>query len=765
MAEMKSFTTPSGKKYDSFQDQQARDDVTALQKQMDSIGVVSVHDFGAVGDGVTDDSQAFINALKSGKKVVCDGTKAYYFTNPIDVRTLKEGHLDGNNARFENFHIYININDGFNGWRTAYSPNKFTIENMVFAGPNAWSALPTGWETPLITTGAPMILRNFVVKGYPCVVATTDNYIDFMHCEAWSFLTNPELFEGKTLPLDAVAALNTSGQYCKPSSSGTPDIAGDGWRFIGCNEFRMDNHEDYCLIRVLHKQPVLFESCIQSRVDILENGRVIANGCHYEQTYFTASVLDGNTSAVFINCFFYPTHKLLNHKNVTYLNCVFINYMYKDYGRTLADVTCGKSWYDLECHLINCSVGQNRFVDTDSLRLWKNSPKRTYRNTANNGVFSASMSVVDGWLSGFYPQTGTYTYNVFLMATSQPDIALKKKTYTAAISTVTKKAEFTISNAIGGYGIVIVRTNPDGTFHKTEYYLDPGNDTASGVSTKVTVDDNGAFCQFAVSGGATTHNIFTPWVTVSAMPSFTINDKLYEANGALVTLDDSDCGVKNGQIQVFKQGAQADETWKDELYIVGGRATTVNLNDEVYEPGSFANDGTNGDEGWQQMGVYRTKNYIPVEGGRTILCTFGDVPAKLLAAQPLWDRHGLRVWQYDASKTLIVGETWLYPEYKDGESSTNLNANRAITLDANTAYIRFRMYHDTNTSNIEEVAIEAAIMYAEDVVTSYIPHYTETKFPFIDAENVAVKSPSGTLYTLTVSDDGTLGVKELVYKP
>jgi hypothetical protein len=401
---------------------QARENIRAA---IDIYDIVSPEMFGAVGDGVTDDSQAFIDAFFSGKKVVCDTTKTYYFSNPIDVRTLITGHLDGNHAYFINFHMYININDEFNDWRYAYATDSFIIENMNFKNRNYWVTPPVGWETPLITSGSQMIIKN-IVSQYPYILATPDRYIDKMLCDTWSFAVNPEHFESVEFTLDAISCLNQNGEYCKFNSNDTQEAAGDAWRIVHCHGF--GNYPNFKMMNTVKRQPIYIDSCIGSEFEIDYACKAIFTGCHWEGGSVTTK-MDYLVNVTFENCFFYDNHILNDYEGVTYRNCFFAAAYDSGTGSTLANLTNDVLFYDLKCDIENCTFGESSVINTRELKEYKYAPKKTYNwrvcdyrpKLASKTMTVGSTDVRRGL---FFPAIGEYTYDVYIKATSLQDIAL-----------------------------------------------------------------------------------------------------------------------------------------------------------------------------------------------------------------------------------------------------------------------------------------------------------------------------------------------------
>lgn len=517
---------------------------------------VTPETYGAVGDGVTDDSAAFTNAILSGKKVVCDGSKIYYFAKPIDVRTLISGHLDGGNARFLNFHIYVNINDDFNDWRHAYSVGKFVVENMRFEPQNSWTTLPIGWETPLITTGAPMIIRN-IITSYPFVLATTDSYIDTMRCENWSTLYNYELWEGIEWNLDIISCLNKNGEYCRFDRDTTPSAAGDAWLLSQCHGGNRPGSE-WKTMRVTKRQPFNVKECISAGFVIDAYSKVIFDGCHWEDNTVTVEFKSSyQCNTTFINCYFYDNYVLNNDKNTVYKNCFFrASNDAVIGGYTLAHMTGNTPFYDLKCVLENCNFGGSHWVDTMKMKRNKAAPKKTYLSAAVYGyrtkLESITLSVNDSNLPGhFFTESGEYTYDIYLLATSRHNIAVDHTTLKANIESVKKYVKFSsIGHAGGGLSMVVVRTSPSGVTEVAAFYPNPSEVENPNAYLINTLADGGAYAVCELYG-AYSWNVLSPWVVVSEKPSFTINDALYEANGVLVTLDNSDAGaVYDGCIQV-----------------------------------------------------------------------------------------------------------------------------------------------------------------------------------------------------------------------
>ena len=498
--------------------------------------------YGAVGDGTTDDSTAFTNAILSGKKVICDGTKTYYFANPIDARSLYQGYLDGNHAWFVNFHLYVNLNDNLTDWRHAYSSGRFVVENMNFGRRDAWDKIPEGWETPLITTGAPMTIRNINTR-YPYVLATADRYIDHMQFDTWTRLVPWEAFVGHSIDLDTVCCLNNNGVYCRFDSTSTLSAAGDSWNLKQCNEFHSTEFPEYKFMRVTNRQPIVAESCVQSAFEIGLYSKAVFVGCHWEScsVTFTSNYL---VKALFSNCFFYNNYAINNNKSTIYQNCYFrATTDATNSTHTLADLTGNVSFYDMKCVLENCCFGENSLIDTRTMQSYKHAPKKTYNWRAINYRDNLSnkeltVSEYTGASPGvFFPETGQYTYDIYFKATSLPDVAIDSATKTVLVNAIKSRVGFSYASATGGFSVVMIRTAPSGDIQKTEFYANPNEYDDVGKYMRFRIYDYGSYVEFQLVDGRPEYPM--PWVSIDEKPIFVVNNVLYEANGALVTSDGS----------------------------------------------------------------------------------------------------------------------------------------------------------------------------------------------------------------------------------
>lgn len=168
----------------------------------------------------------------------------------------------------------------------------------------------------------------------------------------------------------------------------------------------------------------------------------------------------------------------------------------------------------------------------------------------------------------------------------------------------------------------------------------------------------------------------------------------------------------------------------------------INLNDGVYETGYIASAGTDYD-GYHDQ-AFRSKNYIPVEGGRTIALYYDSAE---------WNGNNrgkpFDIVEYDSSKTLI-GQRNSFPAY--------INNSKSYTLNTNTAYIRIA-FNNWATFTTLVTDIKVAVYYIEDAVLEFVEYGFGSEAVYgVPGDKVFLTSPNGTKFVLSVSDDGTLSV-------
>ncbi len=115
---------------------------------------VNIIDFGAVGDGETDNSQAFADAIsaiteKGGGKVIIPA--GIWLTGPIILKSNLELHAEtGALIRFStNKDLYPIIEtsfEGLNTWRCLSPIYGKNIENVAFTGPGVWDGSGEAWR-------------------------------------------------------------------------------------------------------------------------------------------------------------------------------------------------------------------------------------------------------------------------------------------------------------------------------------------------------------------------------------------------------------------------------------------------------------------------------------------------------------------------------------------------------------------------------------------------------------------------------------------
>lgn len=168
---------------------------------------------------------------------------------------------------------------------------------------------------------------------------------------------------------------------------------------------------------------------------------------------------------------------------------------------------------------------------------------------------------------------------------------------------------------------------------------------------------------------------------------------------------------------------------------------TVNINDNVWEPGYFNADGADY-VGSYAAQSFRNVNYIPVKGGETIAIYYDAAD---------WNNNNkgkpMYIVEYDANKSVLVARA----------SLTTYTGGGSLTLNANTAYVRLAF---NKWSNIKEALtdIKVAIYYIEDARKEYVEPYEIKQEPRVNGDKVVLTAPNGTKYFLAVSDSGALSV-------
>lgn len=252
-----------------------------IEKKID---YVTFEDFGAVGDGITDDSNAIQLALNSKKRILCKRNKKYL--NSKILTADYDINIDGNNSEFINFIIHININDAGNDWRVSYAEPKATLENITFTRKNS--------SNYCLFVGCGIFLRNIAIKNYNNFLKRPDRYIDY-------FIFENGIITGKT-GTDYTLNINGLGDYIylKGIHVGADDADMKLIKSNAINSVRVEN--------IFHGE-FEFSSCT-----------VLFENCHFEKF-----LLNNNQSKIqFLSCYFWvksiPTYNAMNN----FQSCTFM---------------------------------------------------------------------------------------------------------------------------------------------------------------------------------------------------------------------------------------------------------------------------------------------------------------------------------------------------------------------------------------------------------------------------------------------------------
>ena len=531
-----------------------------------NVPFVTPEAFGAVGDGVTDDTAAFTAAFAACKYVVCDSSKTYYFAGTVDASNLRDGIFDMGDATFYNLHMIIGMQNEYQPI-TDTSHYPFKIKNGKIG---RWASIDAGWETPTFICGTALQLECLHVRNTPHLLAVTNSYRDTMIFRNIHFTINSELWNASTDTwVDAISMITSNGDFVRFNTddvTNTPaqvgGFAGDGWIVEQVNECKDILNQGYGFIHFFRNQPIIIDRCIQTKFFVGRYSKATFIGCHFEDVRSMPEVKtlktnpDTQVSApwylcnvTFDTCYFYNNYVLeVNRPEVVYRNCYFrCGEQANDPDIALSTTFSGEDYYSMQCVLENCMIDrymvdsremQNIVLQPKHTRSWKNG--NTQYEKPLSDIIAATKTLSEGNFP--FPQTGTYQYKGFSFA-SGTNIAHESYDWERTVPALrcANDSFGRISAHQGGWKFEIYRTLPNNTVEKCQFYMP--------VYPKVNTDEYVIFDEYGlfvkvrygkITGGVDTERtIIVPWVPVSSVPTYDTNGKLYEKNGVLVTTDNS----------------------------------------------------------------------------------------------------------------------------------------------------------------------------------------------------------------------------------
>lgn len=415
---------------------------------------VTPEQFGAIGDGVTDDSEAFRQAIETEKPIVCMTGKDYYFANEI-VTSKTRINIDGNYSHFTAFRLKINLNEDETNWKTSYPHPDSVIQNVYFMNKNNMDYC--------IKTGIPIKFVNIDVYYYDLWLKNYGDYMDYMVFDNLAINSRP-----------------SNEHYCIELS-----YLGDNHVFRECRFGGYDTNINY--VQVSGCKAVNFIDCVINGNVIAYQSVVNLNGCHFENN---GQIICGDTNVNsvinFNGCFFFDQYTLTPGQNVFYNGCEFL-VNYRAYG--------GQNDYmalnTRDC-IILCgaeSANSNSNVIIDELR------KNEYPNVVYSGnkvVFTPVVLKHTAKTWGL--SAGTYTYK-FFQSCNPYSIDYGDPAYSTGEESVTVDADTSAVRFRSNYDtypemfIHAYRTAPDGSIKKVvipingQYIYDYG-ETLNGILWK-----------------------------------------------------------------------------------------------------------------------------------------------------------------------------------------------------------------------------------------------------------------------------------------
>lgn len=439
------------------------EDIRDLSSQMDTkvskkeLGYVTPEMFGAKGDGVTSDYNAFQLAFDSGYNIKCSRGKKYNLLGGIIKVGKTSRILDLNSSQIIDSCFSYNLNSSNTDWDYAYNPECFEVCNGTIGHTENTRLHPISC---VFLVGGYLKLKNLVIQRTPHLVAHAQRFIDHFVMENvryQGYKSTAQDYKG----LDCINVIRRADGVIQKSSDSIYS-QGDGWLFKKVNEFHTEFDNNYRLVTLNYHQSLKFELCIQVGVTIGVRNVITFDTCHFESLntdprFMIQWLHDSNI--LFLNCSFISNYTILDKVCVTYRNCKF------HIGRTST-----KKWSEIftkrlieySCTFSNCSSVELGVIDNVRAYSDWNTPlcclmsnyyitelgKITYRETNSDNVKNTPV--------------GTYNITTFVHLSND-----FSKAYYRIDSELNKtKADTNISTGYffgRGIALEIYVTYPDGT--------------------------------------------------------------------------------------------------------------------------------------------------------------------------------------------------------------------------------------------------------------------------------------------------------------
>lgn len=415
---------------------------------------VTPEQFGAIGDGVTDDSEAFRQAIETEYPIICMTGKDYYFANEI-VTSKTRINIDGNYSHFTAFRLKINLNEDETNWKTSYPHPDSVIQNVYFMNKNNMDYC--------IKTGIPIKFVNIDVYYYDLWLKNYGDYMDYMVFDNLAINSRP-----------------SNEHYCIELS-----YLGDNHVFRECRFGGYDTNINY--VQVSGCKAVNFIDCVINGNVIAYQSVVNLNGCHFENEG-QIIIGDTNLNSVinFNSCFFSDQYTVTHGKNVFYNGCEFL-VNYRTYGGQNDYMALNTRDCIILCGTESASSDSNVIID----ELRKNEyPNVVY--SGNKVVFTPVVLKHTAKTWGL--SAGTYTYK-FFQSCNPYSIDYGDPAYSTVEESVTVDADTSAVRFRSNYDtypemfIHAYRTAPDGSIKKVvipingQYIYDYG-ETLNGILWK-----------------------------------------------------------------------------------------------------------------------------------------------------------------------------------------------------------------------------------------------------------------------------------------